>query len=75
MIKDQWAIAKKYYEEDQNQDMNKSLTECFLSLLPSEHSRGYHHILIGDPNHRIDKTFMHFYTNFWHEDEVEIEEK
>ena len=55
--------------------MKKSLTERFLSLLPSEHSRGCHHIIIGDPNHRIDETFMHFYTNFGHKDEVEIEEK
>ena len=32
MIKDQWAVSKKYFEEDQN--MNKALTERFLELMP-----------------------------------------
>ena len=36
IIKDQWAVAKKYYEEDKN--MNKSLTERFLSLLPTKYT-------------------------------------
>ena len=33
MIKDTWAVSKKYFEEDQN--MNKALPERFLELMPA----------------------------------------
>ena len=55
MIKDQWAVNKKYFEEDQN--MNKSLTERFLQLVPAAQRQGYKDILVGDPNHRFETTF------------------
>ena len=72
MIKDEWAMHKKYYEEDQN--MNMALNERFLAHLPSEHQRGYREVMIRDPNRRFEATFLHFYTESGQEDEVEIEE-
>ena len=65
-------MTKKYFEEDQN--ANKALTGCFLSVLPNKHSQGYRDIIVRDPNRKFQETFMHFYTNFEHEDEIEIEE-
>ena len=62
VIKDEWSVAKNYYDEDQN--MNKALTERFLTLLPNEHSRGYSDILTRDPNRRFETTFVHFYSEF-----------
>ena len=71
MIKDQWAINKKYFEEDQN--MNKALTERFLQLVPAAQRQGYKDILVGDPNRRFETTFAYFYDNYGQEDEIEIE--
>ena len=71
MIKDNWAVCKKYYEEDQN--MNKALTERFLDLVPAAQRQGYKDILIGDPNRRFEDTFAYFYDNYGQEDEIEIE--
>ena len=34
MIKEAWAVAKKHFEEYQN--MNKTLTECFMPILPTK---------------------------------------
>ena len=72
MITDQWAVTKKYFEEDQNK--NKGLTKRFLNLLPIEHRRGYQQILIGDPNRKFIDTLLHFYGEFGHENEIKIEE-
>ena len=71
MIKDHWAVSKKYFEEDQN--MNKALTERFLELMPAAQRQGYKDILIGDPNRRFEDTFAYFYDNYGQEDEIEIE--
>ena len=71
MIKDIWAVNKKYFEEDQN--MNKALTECFLELMPAAQRQGYKDILVGDPNRRFETTFAYFYDNYVQEDEIEIE--
>ena len=61
MIKDQWAVNKKYFEEDQN--MNKALTERFLQLMPPAQRQEYKDILVGDPNRRFETTFAYFYDN------------
>ena len=71
VIKDDWSVAKKYYEEDQN--MNKALTERFLALIPNEYSMEYAEVLTRDPNRKFVATFVHFYSEFGQEDEVEIE--
>ena len=72
VIKDEWSVAKKYFEEDQN--MNKALTERFLTLIPNEHSLGYSEILTRDPNRKFVTTSVYFYSEFGQEDKVEIEE-
>ena len=61
MIKDQWAVNKKYFEEDQN--MNKALTKSFFELVPAAQRQGYKDILVGDPNRRFEATFAYFYDN------------
>ena len=71
MIKDTWAVRKKYFEEDQN--MNKALTERFLELMPIAQRHGYKDILIGDPNQRFETTFAYFYDDCGQEDEIEIQ--
>ena len=71
MIKDPWAVCKKYFEEDQS--MNKALTERFLELMPAAQRQGYKDILIGDPNRRFEDTFAYFYDNYGQEDEIKIE--
>ena len=71
MIKDIWAVNKKYFKEDQN--MNKALTERFLEIMPVAQRQGYKDILVGDPNRRFETTFAYFYDNYGQEDEIEIE--
>ena len=71
MIKDQWAVNKQYFEEDQN--MNKTLTERFLEQVPAAQRQGYKDVLVGDPNRRFETTFAYFYDNYGQEDEIEIE--
>ena len=68
MIKDAWNAAKKHWEEDQH--MNKALTECFLSMLPLEHQLEYAEIMTRDPNRRFEVTYNHYYNVFGQEDEV-----
>ena len=71
-VKDAWGAGKKFHEEDQH--MNKALTERFLSLLPGPHKRGYATIMTRNPNQRFEGTFNHFFNEFGLEDELEIED-
>ena len=72
VIKQAWLVAKKYWKEYQN--MNKALTERFMSLLPTEYQLGYNKILIRDPNRIFEDTLNYFYNEYGQEDEVEIKQ-
>ena len=67
-----FLLAKKHYEEYLH--MKKALTECFLSLIPSEYQQGYNEMLTRDPNLIFGETLNYFYTEYGQEDKVEIEE-
>ena len=71
MFKDQWAVNKKYVEEEQN--MNKALTKHFLQLMPVTQHQGYKDILVRDPKRRFEATFAYFCGEFVQEIEIEIE--
>ena len=64
-------MNKKHFEEDQN--MNKALTGCFLELEPAAQRQGYKDILVRDSNRRFEITFTYFYDNYRQEDEIELE--
>merc|ERR1711966_614056 len=70
---DQGSVSskQKVFEEDQN--MNKALTERFLELAPAAQRQGYKNILVGDPNRRFETTFAYFYDIYGKEDEIEFE--
>ena len=68
MIKDQRAVNKKYFEEDEN--TNKAPTERFLQLMPAAQRQRYKDILVRDPNRRFETTFAYFYENYGQEDEI-----
>ena len=70
--KDTYNIGNKNFQEDAN--MNRALTERFLSLFSTEHSQAYYTLLMGDPGRRFGQTFTYFYDLFGTRDEREIEQ-
>ena len=54
--------------------MNKSLTEHFLSIFANNHRRGYNSTIVSDPNRTFGNTFAHFYEQFGIRDKAEIEQ-
>ena len=52
----------KDWHKDTN--INKALTERFLSLLPQEHRDLYTNTLIQKPNNRFGDTFNYFYMEY-----------
>ena len=72
LIKDAWGASKKFHEEHRN--MNKALTERFITLLPCHHQLGYQAILACNPNRPFKETFDYFFAEFGMQDEVEIED-
>jgi hypothetical protein len=69
--KDTYNTANKNFQEDAN--MNRALTERFLSLFATEHAQAYYNLLLADPGRRFGTTFTYFYELFGTRDEREIE--
>ena len=55
-------------------NMNKALTERFLSIFANKHQRGYNANIVLDLNRTFGHTFAHFYKQFGIRDEAEIEQ-
>jgi hypothetical protein len=69
--KDTYNNKNKNFQEDAN--MNRALTERFLSLFATEHAQAYYQLLLADPGRRFGTTFTYFYELFGTRDEREIE--
>ena len=63
--------GNKNFQEHVN--MNRALTERFLSLFSTEHTQAYYTLLAQDPGRRCGVTFAYFYELFGTRDEQEIE--
>ena len=70
-VRGRYNNKNKNFQEDVN--MNRALTERFLSLFATEHSQAYYTLLMGDPGRRFGQTFTYFYDLFGTRDEREIE--
>jgi hypothetical protein len=69
--KDTYNNGNKNFQEDAN--MNRALTERFLSLFFTKHAQAYYTLLVQDPGRRFGVTFTSFYELFGTRDEREIE--
>ena len=68
--KDTYNNKNKNFHEDAN--MNRVLTERFLSLFAPEQSPAYYNLIIQAPGRHFGRTFAYFYELFGTRDEREI---
>ena len=71
-IRETWQSQQKDYSECMN--MNKVLTERFLSIFAKKHRRGHNATIVSDPNRTLGNTFAHFYEQFGIRDKTEIDQ-
>ena len=72
VIRKTWQSNQKDYTECMN--MNKALTERFLSIFANKHRRGYNATIVSDPNRTFGNSLAHFYEQFGIRDKEEIEQ-
>ena len=68
--KDTYNNKNNNFQEDAN--INRALTERFLSLFAPKHIQAYYNLLMQDPGRRFDRNFTYFYDLFGTRDEREI---